>query len=254
MIRFEYKIPHGENIIYGKLYRPAREGKFPAIVISHGYNGVGRCFKRECEFFAKNGFVAYAFDFCGGSVFSRSTGKSTDMTIFTEKENLLRVFDEISRLPFVDENNVFLFGASQGGLVSALAAEELKGKVRALALYYPALCIPDNWRENYPEQSDIPEKTPFWGMTLGRKFFESIRNFFVFDHLGSYAGRVLVLHGDEDAIVPLSYSNRLKETYDACELVVLENEGHGFTAKGGKRAVERVLQFLNEQKNQKNEI
>lgn len=248
MIQSEYLVRHGENTIYGTLYLPEGEGKFPAIILSHGYNGIGKDFERECVFFAQNGYVAYAHDFCGGSVRSRSTGKSTDMTVFTEKEDLLCVFEEISALPFVDRDNVFLFGGSQGGFVSTLAAEELGKRVRALALYYPAYCIPDNWRQTYPTLDDIPKETSLWGMTLGRKFFECIHDFYTFDNLGRYGGRILIIHGDRDAIVPTEYSQKLQGIYDDVRLVVLPNEDHGFTPEGGQIAMQLVLAFMEQER------
>ena len=58
------------------------------------------------------------------------------MTIFTEKEDLLAVVDALSEKEELDSKNLFLFGGSQGGLVSALTAEEIKDKVRGLVLLF----------------------------------------------------------------------------------------------------------------------
>ena len=57
----------------------------------------------------------------------------------------------------VDKKRIVLIGESQGGLVSALAASELKKQVSNLVLIFPAFCIPDNWNERYPRVEDIPE-------------------------------------------------------------------------------------------------
>ena len=102
---------------------------------------------KECEYYAEAGFYASAFDFCGGSVRSRSSGESTEMTITSEKEDALAVLDYIRGVESVDNENVILFGGSQGGLVAALTAAERADEVKALALYFPALCIPENWKE-----------------------------------------------------------------------------------------------------------
>lgn len=250
MKREVYAINSGENTVYGELFYPEGEGKFPAVILSHGYNGVGRDFEKECEYYAENGFVCYAFDFCGGSAHARSTGKSMEMTVFSERQNLLDVFEEISRLPLVDEKNVFLFGGSQGGLVSLLAAERLKGRVRALALYYPALCIPDNWRQNYPPEKEIPESFDFWGLELGKVFVTSIRELNLFQEIGNYPNDIFIIHGDKDPIVPLGYSERLKEVYPRTKIVVLNGEGHGFSEEGGKEAARQVLSFMNAERKQ----
>lgn len=230
--------------IYGKIYMPKEEGSYPAIILSHGYNGCNEDFEEECKYYAKNGYVAYAYDFNGGSTRSKSAGASTDMTIFTEKEDLLVVFDYIKKMDCVDKESIFLFGGSQGGLVTSLAAEELKCEVKAMMLYYPAFCIPDNWRENYSSVESIPETIDFWGLKLGGNFFKAIREFYTFDNIGAFDKDVLLIHGDKDEIVPLSYSERAERHYKNAELVVLPGEGHGFTPEGGKKAMELVLEFM----------
>ena len=72
-IRNEEKtIQAGEKSLFGRIWYPAAPGKYPAVILSHGYNGCHTDFDRECDFFAHNGAVAYSFDFCGGSVHSCS--------------------------------------------------------------------------------------------------------------------------------------------------------------------------------------
>lgn len=243
----ELTIQDGENEIYGKLYTPEEEGIYPAIILSHGYNGIHADFTNECRYFAQNGYIAYSFDFCGGSGRSKSSGKTTDMTIFTEKENLLAVFHHISSMENVDSERVFLLGGSQGGLVTALAAEEVAENVKGLILYFPAFNIPDNWRGTFSDVEKIPETYDFWGLKLGREFFASMHDFDPFENIGSYSKNVLIIYGRKDAIVPLSYVERAKETYQNAELIIMENEGHGFTPAGGVKAREQVLSFMQEQ-------
>jgi len=149
-------IESGEKEIYGKIYFPGTEKKCPAVILSHGYNGCHTDFISECNYFSQNGYVACTFDFCGGSTRSRSSGKSTDMTIFTEKDDLLAVIDYVASLEQVDTSRIFLLGGSQGGLVTALAAEERSEQIRGMVLYFPAFNIPDDWRANYPRVEQIP--------------------------------------------------------------------------------------------------
>ena len=233
--------------VYIKGYMPNDEKKHPVIIMSHGYNGCHADFTNECIYYAQNGFVAYALDFCGGSTRSMSTGESTNMTIFTEKEDLLAVFDYVSKLDNVDIDNIYLFGGSQGGLVTSLTAEEVADKVKGIALYFPAFNIPDDWRNNYMTVDEIPEVVDFWGLQLGKNFFESMRDFYVFDNIGEFSKKVLIIQGDQDAIVLTSVAEKAAKHYSNAELVVLSGEGHGFTPEGGKIAMERVLQFMMEE-------
>ncbi len=240
------KIPNKANTIYGTLYSPCTDGKAPLIIMCHGYNGVGDDFMLEAKTYAANGIATYTLDFCGGSTRSKRTGKTVDMTIFTEKSDLLSAYNYFKNKDSIDSNNIFLFGGSQGGLVTTLATEELQDAVAGMALYYPALCIADNWRQNFPDTDSIPEEKEFWDMTLGKNFFMSIRDFHVFDEIGSYKNNVIIIHGDKDEIVPLSYSKKATEKYNNSSLVVLENEGHGFSPDGGKKACEMILAFIKE--------
>lgn len=240
----DYVIKYDGKEIFGKLYEPAEEGTYGAVILSHGYNGSHNDFDTECKELARHGYVAYAYDFCGGSVNSKSSLNTTEMTIFTEKKDLLAVFDDIGNLEKVDKKRIFLFGGSQGGLVSALTAAELGSRVKALALYYPALNIPDDWRKNFKEEADIPEVYDFWGMKLGKNFFMSIRDFNTFEHIGEYSGNVLIVYGDKDMVVPFQAMEQAKKTYQNVELIVLNGEGHGFSPDGGKKALSYVLEFL----------
>jgi len=242
----ELTIKNGDSTIYGKIYTPSSEGKHPAIILSHGYNGTNIDFVNECKYYAENGYIAYAYDFRGGSVNSKSSLKSTEMTIFTEKDDVISVFNYISAMENVDASQIFLFGGSQGGLATALATEELKDKVKGMALYFPALCIPDNWRTTYPDTTKIPETNSFWGLTLGKNFFLSMHDFYVFDNIGSFDKDVLIIHGDKDAIVPLSYSEKAITIYKNAKLITLPGEGHGFTPTGANTAKIAVLNFLKE--------
>lgn len=173
-----------------------------------------------------------------------STGSTADMTIGTETENLLAVYGAISSLPFVDPEKVFLMGGSMGGFVSALTAERLKEKVRALILYFPALCIPDNWRDKYPEGEQIPEVIDFWNMKLGRRFAEEVREIRTFDEIGKYPGPVLIFHGTDDVVVPIAYSEKAADIYPEAELRVLPGEGHGFNADAGEKVIREVFDFV----------
>lgn len=241
-IRTEEKtIQTGEKSIFGRIWYPLVPGKRPAVILSHGYNGCHADFERECRFFAQNGVIAYSFDFCGGSVRSRSSGRSTDMTLFTEKADLLAVIDAISKLDPVDPNALFLLGGSQGGLVTALAAEERSDRLRGMILYFPAFNIPEDWRHRFSSVDAIPEEYPFWGLTLGRNFFISMRDLVPFEHIGRFRSPVLIFHGDQDPIVSMQVAQRAEQEYSQSKLIVLPGEGHGFSPAAVEQVMETAL-------------
>lgn len=230
--------------IYGTVAMPAGNGKVPMVIFSHGYNGTADSFRRYAEYFAERGAGSVRYDFCGGSVYSKSSMATTDMTVFTEKQDLETVFDAVAGWERTDTDRLFLFGESQGGLVSALAADGLGKRLRGLFLLYPALCIEDNWAERFQKEEDIPEKVDFMGMALGKHFFTSLRGLDTFSRIGRFSGPVLIMHGGKDGIVPLSYSERAAGLYPAASLRVFPEEGHGFTEEAEKQAMEISWEML----------
>ena len=53
-----------DDRIFATAYIPDGTGPFPAVILSHGYNGKGSDFCKEAAFFAEHGIVACTFDFC----------------------------------------------------------------------------------------------------------------------------------------------------------------------------------------------
>ena len=166
------------------------------------------------------------------------------MSVLTEKEDLLAVFDYVRELDAVDNRQIFLFGGSQGGLVSTLVAQEREEKMRGLLLYYPAFCIPDDWREKYPREEEIPDSIEFWNMLLGRRYISDAKKLQPYEALKKLDRNVLIIHGELDDVVPLSYAVRARDTCKNAELVVLKDEGHGFTGPGSVKAMEIALRFM----------
>ncbi|MBP3568424.1 MAG: prolyl oligopeptidase family serine peptidase [Lachnospiraceae bacterium] len=240
----EIKIPFKQWETDGILYLPKKESKFPIVVFSHGYNGYKMDFDETAKYLAEYGIASVCCTFCGGSARDVSGMPTTDMTIFSEMENLEAVLAYVKQLEQIDVNNIFTFGGSQGGLVTALTCDNRSDEIKGMMLLFPAFCIPDNWTERYANKADIPEETDFWGMKLGHVFFESIHGYDVFAQVGNYSNNVLVMHGDKDPVVPLEYSEKIKKTYKNIRLEVFEGEGHGFSPEGTRRMTEMVYHFV----------
>lgn len=239
-------VPHHNRIIDATYYKPDGKDRFPVVIFSHGYNGYKEDFAVTAKYFATNGIGAVCFTFCGGSTRDVSGFPTTEMTLFTEKEDLNAVIDEVKKWECVDSDHIYLFGGSQGGLVSALTAEERGGEIRALILLYPALCIADDWNARFRNVEDIPDTETLWGMVLGRKFFETIRDFQIKEQIGQFAGRVLLMHGTEDRVVNAEYSVWASKEYPSARLEVFQDEGHGFSEEGNRRMEAMTLYFIHE--------
>lgn len=246
---FKFEITKKEHIVeydgislYGTIYEPKDTGEYPAVIFSHGFNGHYTDFPTECKRFAERGYVCYAFDFCGAQNNGKSTGRTAaDYTPFTMKEDLCAAIANIKTLPEVDETQIFLLGGSQGGFVTGLTAadDDIKDQVAAVALYFPAFNIPDDWR-NKPVQD-----TPLMGYSISAEFISSIRELDPYEVIGNYEKDVCIVWGDQDALVRKEYIDRAVETYgDRAELTVIAGAGHGFGGAALTKATETVLKFL----------
>lgn len=226
-IREKYCVSDGKNI-FGKLYIPDTKAKtYPTVILSHGFNSIGDDMADIALAFAENGFLAYTFDYCGGSTRSHSDGKTTEMSIISEQNDLKAVIDMMSELDISDSRQIYLYGESQGGFVAALTAAEMPERIAAMILLYPAFCIPDQWLSKDPESMSKP--FAFMGdMLLSKKFYDDVPRYDVYDRVSRYNSPVMIFHGDSDELVALSYSERLKTTFPNAKLKVIKGAGHGF--------------------------
>lgn len=235
----------GENQIYGVLYIPQNAGEtMPAIIYSHGFGGSHRSGTQYAEAMAAKGYVVYCFDFCGGSPGSQSDGSTLEMSLFTEQADLEAVIEMIQGLDYVDSSNLFLMGTSQGGAVSAITAAKHVEEIRGLVLLYPAFVLADNANERYQSPEEIPDTQFFMWMDVGRAYFEPLLGYDIYADIEAYDKDVLILHGDEDSIVPLSYSERAAEVYPSAQLEVLQGAGHGFSGENAQTAINLMTEYF----------
>ncbi|MDE7296603.1 MAG: alpha/beta hydrolase [Clostridia bacterium] len=235
-------IEHNGRTVEAEVFRP-NSSKFSVVIFSHGYNGYRDDFKSSANFLMENGIGAITFTFCGSGARDTSGFATTDMTLVTEKEDLLAVMDYAKALKWFD-GNLFLCGGSQGGMVSAMAGEERMNDIRGMALLFPGFCIPTDWNAWYPDDDKIPVTIPWWGVDLGRNFVLSLRDIDIYANMASFTKPVLLMHGTNDNIVPLSYSQRASETYPNAELVIYQGEGHGFSPATMTRVNDKLLDFI----------
>ena len=241
-------VDHHERTVYGDAYIPETES-FPLVIFSHGYNGYKDDFKESAEYLMDNGIASLTFTFCGSGGRDPSGFGTTNMTLFTEKEDLSAIIDYAKQIKGFN-GSLYLLGGSQGGMVSAMAAEERATDIKGMVLLFPGFCIPDDWSnthypiDRYPTAESIPESIDFWGVKLGRNFVLTMRDLDIYANMADFQNPVLIMHGTNDTIVPISCSQRAAETYPNAELITYNGEGHGFTP-GTMRDVEtKLLAFV----------
>ena len=219
-VESELWIENGNRRIYGIQSVPQNVAKKKVAIVSHGFNGTCDFARDYFRTLNELGYIVYAMDFPCGSVHSRSDNNTMNMSVIDEKEDVKAIVRHFQQQPDVDRNGIVLIGESQGGLVSALAAADLKDDISRLVLIYPALCIPDNWNSRYPNASDI------------------------LDTIFRFEGPVQIVQGSKDAIVVVRDSERAMKLYKDGHLGIIPGAGHGF--KPAERVVSNafVREFL----------
>ncbi|MFM2292784.1 MAG: hypothetical protein RIS29_2597 [Bacteroidota bacterium] len=240
----EQWIDNGTRRIYGIISEPTSKENKGVAIISHGFNGTHHFGRDYFKTLNELGYLVYTFDYPSGSVNSRSDNNTINMSVIDQKEDLKAIVHYFQQQPNVDKTKIVLIGESQGGFISALAAADLKEQVSRLVLIYPALCIPDNWNQRYPNIKDIPDVTKLWNIPLGRRFFEQLRDIDVYKTITDYKGPVQIVHGSKDAVVPLSYSEKAMKLYKQAHLGVIPGAGHGFKPSERETSNLFVKEFL----------
>ena len=232
--------------IYGVLYLPegaSADHPRPVVICSHILGGSHVNSGRYAREMAKMGYLAYAFDFCGGSAHSLSSGKTTDHSIKTQAADLSAVLVVIESLPELDRQNIFLFGQSQGGAVSAMVAAERPDEVAGLVLLYPAFIIHGLAGEMFGTPENAPDTYRLW-IDLGHVYAVDAIEYDFYEHIGNYTGPVLMFQGTDDALEPKQYTDKAAEIYDNVDYEVLEGAGHGFKGAVRQHVIERVNEFV----------
>ncbi|MBO7546737.1 MAG: alpha/beta fold hydrolase [Paludibacteraceae bacterium] len=186
---------------------------------------------------AKAGIASIRMDFNGHG---KSGGRMQDMTIEKELADARVVWDYVQTLPYVTQ--VGLLGHSQGGVIASMTAGRLaaeqEGSVPAgIVLVAPGSVIKEAcqggkfFNARFDPQ-DPPEYIRCWGiMKLGREYLLTTQQLDIFGTAAAYAGPVLLLHGDQDKIVPLWCSERYAETYgERATLRIIPGVNHTITS------------------------
>ena len=244
---------NGEKQIYGIAYIPSGEDSFPLIVFSHELGNDHESGIRYAERLAEAGYAAYVFDFCGGTVGgNKSDGSNREMSILTEASDLEAVLESAKSWDFVDPDKIVLLGGSMGGLVTTVVGSRHQEEIAGMILMYPALSAKaDSGAERYGSEDEVPEDVSLFGgwIHVGKNYITDLWKVDFNQLLSTYEGHLLLLHGDKDSTVPISWSEDAKELIPDCEFHVIKNGGHEFFGQPFEDAMSYILPYLEVQLN-----
>ena len=150
------------------------------------------------------------------------------MSVLTEVQSLKDAIRIASGMEYTDPQKIYLMGSSQGGLVTALTAEEVTN-IAGLFLFYPAFSLPDDIRSSFPKLDEVPETFNLLGTKIGKKYITDIYDMDPYANLDKLGMPVHIYHGKDDNIVPLTASKKALKTLPNARLTTLEDTGHALT-------------------------
>ena len=226
----EYDFDSNGKDIYARAFVPDASGRVPLVIFSHGLGADARHEEEVQKTLAKAGIAVFSLEFAGGSSSSSpmSEGLTTEMSVLTEVQNLKDAIRIASGMEYTDPQKIYLMGSSQGGLVTALTAEELTN-IQGLFLFYPAFSLPDDIRSSFPKLDEVPETFNLLGTKIGKKYITDIYDMDAYANLDKLTMPVHIYHGKDDNIVPLTASQKAMKRLKDARLTTLEDTGHALT-------------------------
>lgn len=236
------------NTLVGLLDKPtlAEGEKCPLVIIMHGITASkdDSLYKTISDDILSMNIATLRFDFDGHG---ESGGNDYDMTVPKEIEDAKTFYNYAKDLDFVSET--IFYGHSLGGVVSGMLAGDLgKENVPLLIQMAPAAVAKDlpstgvfgghqvfDPDEGLPDTLKLPND-----FTLGKKYLETVSTLPIYETASKYDGKVLLLHGSDDQIVPPSYSEKYNETYSHCEFHLIDGETHIFD-----KSLDESINYIN---------
>ncbi len=219
----------------GILDRPDADGKFPAVVICHGFTGFKE-FKplhELAKLLTENGFVSLRFDF--SDCIGESEGKCEDMMLSHQVNDVISAVNFVEDLEFVDRNKIGLTGHSLGGLTAIVVAATDKRIKSLVPISAPAKAEWQNlfdesaireWiQEGYLEYQSYKRGH----IKLHHSFIEDFQEYDGTKIIKNVKIPVRIIHGSDDNIVPIKNAQALFENAnEPKDLETIENADHMF--------------------------
>lgn len=230
--------PSAGGVAEGYLARPRGQGPFPLILFLHGHSWFGRGAQQLLAtaetISAEACFASMAISLPGyGATQIAGGGPLAQDT----RQVVLDAIAAARRVSWINTKKIYLYGVSRGAVVAAVMVHEATG-IEGAVLRSGAYDLPYLYRE-----------TSSWWLKklLNPKNEAHPKLFNVLDDVPSWTTSTLILHGEQDSVIPPSQAlllrDRLQATGKKYRLVLFPGRGHWLSLGETK---EQTLAFLKE--------
>lgn len=184
------------------------------------------------------------FDFDGHG---DSDGDFKNMTVPAALADARVFLDYVRTDPHV--RDIYLVGHSMGGVVASMLAGLYPDIVKKLVLLAPAAVLRDDALKGSVQGSSfnpkrIPHSILLHGQELGGFYLRTAQHLPIYETASSFTGPVSIIHGTNDQVVPVKYSEKYDQEYANSQLHLIKDADHRFSGDYQSQAAKLTSDFL----------
>ncbi|MCD7782053.1 MAG: alpha/beta fold hydrolase [Methanosphaera sp.] len=225
------------------IYKPTDiDHKLKLLIFSHGFCVNHTYFEEYAKYLSKHGYCCITFDFRGGGEDNLSSRNLYNTSVLTEIEDLNTIIDYALSLDYIDQDNIYLVGHSQGGFVSSIVAANRSNTIKSLFLLAPAFLIPEEMNQKEaPPEGVLADNI---AGVVSRKYVLDARTIDVYEEISKYKKNIYLFHGLKDRAVDITYIYKAIDVCSNTKLYTLENQTHNFKDDAQLYVMNIILELL----------
>jgi len=255
-----YGRKHGMALTMDVIFPVKQNGAAVIYAVSSGFHSHHKVIERP--FFAKN-MMGVLLD-RGYTIFAVVHGSTPKFTIrenYADIRRSIRFIRYNAKSYGIDPNRIGISGASAGGVISLMMGsapkegnphsrdpiERESTRLQAVGCFYPAsdlvnfygegqsvlkVAADHKHAESYKFRDLDPKTDTYTPITDPKRIQELLREHSAITHVTSDDAPMLIVHGDQDKLVPLFQASKMIDSLQAAgvkaKLVVAKGRGHGW--------------------------
>ncbi len=214
-----------KGVMRGFLHEPLLP-QYPICIIFHGFTGnkTGTKFSyvQLSRLLAQSGIGTLRMDFLGSG---ESDLEFKDMTFQDELDCGRLLIEEMKNNSKVTD--IYLLGHSMGGAIASELMKLYPNLIKKACLWAPALNLPEHmdYLKGKQERQEFYDHN---GFKISNDFVDGITQVKMYEDLGVYKNKLMIIHGTHDMTVPFKISTRYLPLYNNPEFIPIEGGTHNF--------------------------